>query len=149
MKYPAELNKGLTRYFGASLIGHLAWETLQLPLYSIWREGSSSQIALAVAHCAFGDMLIAAWTLVVSLILFRLEWPSGKSAFGKFTTVVIALGVSYTVYSEWLNVHVRVAWTYSAWMPLLPPLGTGLSPVMQWFVVPYSVLRLVSRGMKP
>jgi hypothetical protein len=46
------------------------------------------------------------------------------------------LGLGYTVYSEWLNVNVRETWAYTAWMPRIPPLGTGLSPLLQWIVVP-------------
>ena len=30
-------------YFGAFLIGNLVWESLQLPLYAIWREGSPGE----------------------------------------------------------------------------------------------------------
>ena len=48
----------------------------------------------------------------------------------------LAIGVGYTVYSEWLNTTVRKAWAYSELMPTLPMLGTGLSPLLQWLIVP-------------
>ena len=34
-------------------------------------------------------------------------------------------------------------WRYSDLMPRLPPLGTGLSPVLQWLILPPLMIRLV------
>jgi hypothetical protein len=42
----------------------------------------------------------------------------------------------YTGYSEYLNTEVRRSWTYSDLMPRLPGLGIGLSPILQWLLVP-------------
>ena len=46
------------------------------------------------------------------------------------------LGAAYTIFSERLNVQVRRSWAYTAAMPVLPGLGTGLAPLLQWLVVP-------------
>ena len=48
----------------------------------------------------------------------------------------ILLGASYTILSEWLNVEIRRTWSYAAAMPVVPWLGTGLAPLLQWLVVP-------------
>ena len=32
--------------------GHLLWEMVQLPVYTIWRTGKTGELASAVAHCA-------------------------------------------------------------------------------------------------
>jgi hypothetical protein len=37
---------------------------------------------------------------------------------------------------EWLNIVVRASWAYSDRMPVVPVIGTGLSPLLQWVVVP-------------
>lgn len=50
--------------------------------------------------------------------------------------VTVVLCLAYTVYSEWLNVTVRGSWAYAPSMPKLPVFGTGLSPFLQWLVVP-------------
>jgi hypothetical protein len=50
--------------------------------------------------------------------------------------LAVAFGVLYTVFSEWLNTEVRGSWAYAAAMPVVPPFGTGLSPLAQWLVVP-------------
>jgi hypothetical protein len=57
------------------------------------------------------------------------------------------LGVGYTVASEWLNVVVRQTWAYTQAMPRLPPFGTGLSPVLQWLLLPGLTLHLAA-GLK-
>jgi hypothetical protein len=50
----------------------------------------------------------------------------------------IALGVGYAGFSEWMNVYVRRSWAYSELMPAVPVAGyrIGLSPLLQWIVVP-------------
>lgn len=149
MNYPTGRSRDLARYFLASFVGHLVWEMLQLPLYTIWYEGTSSQIAFAIVHCTFGDLLIAASTLFVALLLVGNAWPRSRREFQRIAIIVIVLGVAYTVYSEWLNVSVRGAWSYSSWMPRLPPFGTGLSPVMQWLVVPGIAFAWLRHEVKP
>lgn len=125
----------LRRYFLFAGPANLLWEILQLPLYTIWREGTPGEITFAVLHCTGGDVLIAFACLTAALILVGgASWPAGR--FGAVTTVTVALGLVYTLHSEWLNVVARGTWAYSSLMPVLPPLGTGLSPVLQWLILP-------------
>lgn len=51
-------------------------------------------------------------------------------------TVIAAVG--YTVFSEWMNTVARAGWEYSALMPVMRFLGLeiGLSPLLQWAVIP-------------
>jgi hypothetical protein len=51
-----------------------------------------------------------------------------------FTAII--LGAAYTILSEWLNVEIWRSWSYTAAMPVLPLFGTGLTPLLQWRVVP-------------
>jgi len=62
---------------------------------------------------------------------------------------MIANSLAYTIFSEWMNTVWRESWAYSAWMPLVPILGTGLSPLAQWVVIPAAALRLSQAGAKP
>ncbi len=122
-------------YVGATIAADLAWEVAHVPLYGIWEEGSAGEIAFAVVHCTGGDLLIALSALAAGLILAGSpRWPAER--FRVVAALTIAFGVAYTVYSEWLNVSVRGSWSYAPQMPTLPPLGTGLSPILQWLVVP-------------
>jgi hypothetical protein len=65
-------------------------------------------------------------------------WPARR--WTRVAALTLAIGVAYTVYSEHLNADVRRSWTYSGLMPRLPLLGTGLSPIVQWVVVPVAAL---------
>lgn len=122
-------------YMGLTTVLHLVWELLQLPLYTIWYTGNFREIAFSVLHCTAGDFLIASSSLVVSLIVIGTRaWPSGR--FFHVMTATLVIGIGYTVYSEWANTILRQTWAYSKLMPTVPVLGTGLSPLTQWLIVP-------------
>ena len=125
----------VSRYLLAILAGNLLWESAQLPLYTIWRDGSPGEIAFAALHCTAGDFLIATSALFGALVLLGgRQWPQGR--FPLVGVAAVAGGLAYTVFSEWLNTEIRGSWAYSAWMPQLPVIGTGLAPLAQWIVVP-------------
>lgn len=114
---------------------NVVWELIQLPFYTIWATGSPSQIAYAVLHCTLGDVMIGTAAAIFSRRVVsslgcrtHADWP--------FMTCFILSATAYTVFSEWLNVAILKSWAYSSAMPLLPPLGTGLTPVLQWIIVP-------------
>lgn len=121
-------------YWSLAVAGHLFWEAAQLPLYTIWWTGTQGEIFFAVIHCTAGDALITMAALVLAILTARLlGWPLLD---GRVMLAAVLLGLGYTVFSEWLNVAIRQRWSYTAAMPLLPPLGTGLAPFLQWLVVP-------------
>ena len=60
--------QGLRVYLAAIAVGNLVWETLQLPLYTIWRTGTLREQAFAVFHCTLGDLLIALSSLTLALM---------------------------------------------------------------------------------
>lgn len=126
--------KPVLYYLGFIAIGDLLWEAAQLPLYTVWLRGSVRDRSVAVLHCWVGDILIAAACLLAALLLAGRGWPARSRA--RVAFVALVLGLAYAVYSEWMNVGVRHAWAYSSRMPQLPPLGTGLSPFLQWMVIP-------------
>ena len=122
------------RYLVLATALNLVWEMAQLPLYTIWAEAPWYRSLLAAAHCTVGDLIIAAAALGLAVALVGSDWPNAN--YLKTATCTVVLGVAYTVFSEWLNLEVFGTWAYSALMPRLPRLGTGLAPVLQWLVVP-------------
>lgn len=139
---------GIRRYVAVSMLGNLVWETAQIPLYTLWTEGSPEQIAYAVLHCTGGDLLIALSCLMGALLLVgNSRWPADR--FLPVAGFTMVSGLFYTIFSEWLNVEVRQSWAYAASMPTLPPLGTGLTPVLQWLVVPSVAMAFVRRAQRP
>lgn len=134
----------LSRYALLVLLLNFVWEIAQLPLYTLWWNAPVRDVAFAVVHCTVGDLIIALASLLLAVILFgNRRWPDGR--FRIVTLATMAFGLGYTVFSEWLNVYVRETWSYSAWMPIVPGLGIGLTPLLQWIVVPAAGLTWIDR----
>lgn len=125
----------LRRYLVISAAAHLAWEVLQLPLYTLWATGTLQQQTFAVLHCTVGDAMIAGLCLLLALAMFAPpSWPYAGTR--RVLVASLLLGIAYTFFSEWLNVSVRGSWAYSKFMPVIPVIGTGLSPLLQWILIP-------------
>lgn len=121
---------------------HLLWEIGQLPFYTLWAETDAWRIALYVAHCTLGDVLIATLAyLAVALTWRRVDWPRQRPWSGG--AMLLALGLGYTVFSEWYNVYRLGSWAYAGAMPQI--LGIGLTPLLQWLIVPVVMLVLWRR----
>lgn len=135
----------LIRFGAATAIGNLVWETAHVPLYTLWQTGTPGEIAYAVVHCTLGDILIATACLGGAVTLLgRHGWPG--QGYAKVAAATIVAAICYTVFSEWLNVELRGSWAYRDLMPRLPILGTGLTPVLQWLVVPAVAFWWARRG---
>jgi LemA protein len=125
----------IRRYLVAVAAGNLLWEFAQMPLFTLGQTGTPREIILAGLHCTAGDVLIAAAALLAALVVVGdPQWPGSRFVMVAATSV--AIGVGYTLLSEYLNTVVRQIWAYSELMPTLPRLGTGLAPLAQWLVIP-------------
>lgn len=114
---------------------NLVWEFAHMPLYTIWNEGSTKEIMFAAIHCTGGDALIGLTAIMLSVFMFGgSSWPGKHWRAVVLATVTIGLG--YTIFSEWLNIVVRQTWSYREIMPVVPILNVGLSPLLQWIVIP-------------
>jgi hypothetical protein len=129
------------RWLAITALLNLIWGLAQLPLYTIWIEAPHRVAFLAALHCTAGDVVIAAVTLFVALLLFGRTWPVAH--FLRVAIATIMLAVAYTIFSEWFNVSVRSAWRYSSLMPIAPWLGTGATPLLQWIIVPSAAFLVV------
>lgn len=133
-------------YLGLSFIVHLVWEVAQLPLYTVWTTGTRGEIAFDVLHCTVGDVMIAASSLAVALVVTRARsWPQGD--WRAPVCVALMIGVGYTAYSEWHNVYIKHAWSYTNAMPLFQvgTIAIGLSPLLQWIVAPAIAFAILHR----
>ena len=141
---PARSCHGSRSAIGLAAIGHLAWEAAQLPLYTLWSTGAPRAIGFALIHCTGGDLLTTTATFSAAAALGRhWRWP----VFGwRMALAAILFGAAYTILSEWLNVEIRRTWSYAAAMPVVPWLGTGLAPLLQWLVVPGLAFAITARG---
>ncbi len=88
---------------------NLVWEIAHLPLYTLWESPDLGEKIFAVLHCTLGDVMIALKTLLIALLLFgNPDWPARH--WSRVALVTIALGLAYTVFSEWLNISIRQSW---------------------------------------
>lgn len=141
----ADWLSALKAYLAVALMANLSWEILQLPLYTIWTKGTTRELAFAVVHCTLGDVLIALAALTLALVAVGTrDWPNGQYNAVLMGTVLI--GVGYTIFSEWLNIVIRASWAYSPLMPVVPIINTGLSPLLQWIVIPIAALFAAKRA---
>lgn len=132
---PATWLTVLRRYLGAMALGSLVWEFAHMPFYTLWESATPGGIALAAIHCTGGDVLIAVGALAASLLFFGTDdWPD--RGYLRVALLAVAGGLTYTLFSEWLNVEVRQTWAYRDVMPIIPVLDVGLSPFAQWVVLP-------------
>lgn len=138
--------RALRRYLVVSALGNAVWESAQLPLYTIWSQGPARDKLVAVSHCTAGDILIAVNAWVFALVVAGSpDWPA--EAARRVALLIISGGLAYTAYSEWLNATVRQSWTYSDLMPVIPGLGVGVSPMLQWLIIPSLALWAAALSM--
>ena len=125
---------------------NLLWEIAQLPLYTLWSEGSPAFIAYAVIHCTLGDVAIGTLALLIALIATRARAVQAWR-WRQVALFLVIPAVGYTALSEWINTIARGSWAYSALMPIVSLGGfeLGLSPLAQWLVIPPIALWLARR----
>lgn len=137
----ARWHAALRRYLPVVAGGNLAWEFAHMPLYTVWRSGTWKEIAFAAVHCTGGDLLIALSSLTLAVLLVgNGHWPVER--FWPVAVTTMFFGLTCTALSEWLNIVRRAAWAYSDLMPVIRVFDfeLGLSPLLQWVVVPLSAL---------
>lgn len=129
----AELAPLCWRYLLLIAGGNL--ELARLPLYTIWRSPGPRAAVEAAIHCTFGDVLLAAAALGGALVLLRAwDWPQRRIA--SVSVMATALGMVATGTLEGLQTQIWKGWAYTEGMPIVPWLEVGLSPFLQWLVLP-------------
>jgi hypothetical protein len=127
-----------------SFLGHFAWEILQAPLFASLSE-TDHFVGIAIClRATFGDLAIALAAFWCAAFVGKGRgWFANKDA--PAIAVFFASGLLTTIGLEFLNTEVTSRWAYDGVMPLLPVLGTGLSPILQWVFVPMFVLWYMRR----
>lgn len=125
---------------------NLLWEIAQLPLYTLWTQASPKFITYAVIHCTLGDLFIGVLAFISALTVTR-TGPIDQWHWRRIGACTVSLGLTYTLFSEWYNTSVRMSWSYSEWMPLTPLVPLGVSPLLQWLLLPAIALVLARRSL--
>lgn len=129
-----------------SFLLHFVWEFVQVPAFSGMAEmGHWAAIKLCLS-ATIGDVgfaLTAFW--VASLAARSRDWvlEPTRLPLGLF----LAMGIMLTIGFEYYYTNVSLRWSYSELMPLVPPFGTGLTPILQWLIIPPLVVWLTRRHL--
>lgn len=124
----------------------LVWEIGHVRLYTLWTQADPAYIAFSIAHCTAGDVLIGSAALLSALILAR-ERALAHWRWWRIATLAALFGAAYTLFSEWMNITVLRSWSYAESMPTFELAGfeIGLSPLLQWLVLPPAALYLARK----
>ena len=132
-----------------ALLLNFPWEILQAPLFKGMTEGSHWEAVKVCTRATFGDavIMLVAYSIVAAgsrnrLWLRKPRWLE--------MTAFITAGLVITMVIEYLATRTDFwagTWEYSASMPTLPLLGTGLMPVLQWILIPPLVAWFVRRQL--
>lgn len=117
------------------------WETAQLPLYTVWYQKGWGYILYSIVHCTLGDLLILLISYELIALLNRNRYWIDKGVLWN-GLVFTVFGAGYTIYSEVTNVYIEKTWAYTDVMPIVPIVGIGLAPLLQWLIIPPLLLWL-------
>jgi hypothetical protein len=116
------------------------WEVVHTYFYTL-KESPFNTMLYGWLHCTLGDVVITLASFwVVSLVSRSRRWLLSLNEMNFLG--FIGIGVMYTFLSEWANVRFFKSWGYNDKMPMIPLTGIGLTPVLQWIVVPAVVIFL-------
>lgn len=129
-----------------SFLLNFVWETQQMPFFQIAPELSCLDVIRNCTLATIGDVgisITAFWTVgaVSKSRLWFLQprlWQIGG---------FILAGVVITVIFEALATGSLNIWKYTAFMPKVPFLGTGLLPLLQWVLLPPIIIWFVKRQL--
>ncbi len=123
------------------------WEMLQMPLFDFPAQTSLPEMNIACIQASAGDalVLVAAFWIVAAFKNDR-KWIIHPSA--RVLALFLVPGLVMTIGFEALATGPLHRWSYTAAMPTVPGLGTGIVPIVQWMVVPLFVLFLARRQFR-
>jgi hypothetical protein len=125
---------------------NFVWEMLQIPFFRGMTQAPHWDALLICLQATLGDVgiaLAAFWT--IAWLGRDRHWPTRPrpAQIAAFALV----GLLITTAFEWLATQVWSLWSYSGLMPMIPFLGVGLVPLLQWIVLPPVVIWFVHRQL--
>jgi hypothetical protein len=125
---------------------HFVWEMLQVPLFVGMAEAPHNSVVWMCIRATGGDvliLLISFW--LSSLVRGHRRWLLQGERKPAITLVITALVV--TIIMEWLATGQLERWEYANTMPIIPLVGIGLAPLLQWLLLSPLIMWLARRHM--
>lgn len=125
---------------------NFVWEFWQVPFYRDMPSGPHWQATRICTLAAVGDaaIMLASFCIVAAFAGTR-TWVLAPSA--AQVSVFTMTGIVITVIIERAATEQLHLWAYADRMPVLPLLGTGLLPLLQWVILPPLVVWFVQRQL--
>ena len=143
---------GLTKILNApelqvavfSFLLNFQWELFQLPLFEGFDESPYYRTLLHCTTATLGDVVISLIAFASACLATRTRrWIEVGNIRGKATFVLTGLAI--TVVLELMATGPLDRWSYAETMPKVPILDVGVSPLMQWMILPMLQLWFVRR----
>ena len=137
-------------FFIFGLLLNFPWEFLQAPFFEGLAEAPHWNATLACTRAALGDgliVLIAFWT---TSYIWRNRFWFMRPVVWQITSYVL-VGLFITSVLEHFatrSKHPVLGWRYSELMPVVPGLGIGLTPLLQWALIPPVVIWFSRRQLR-
>lgn len=120
---------------GFGFLLHFAWEMMQVPWFEGMTEASHGAVVWLCTRAALGDVVIALAAFWVACLVARgRQWI--MQARRRPLLVMLLTGVVVTLAFEWLATGPLERWQYAGEMPVVPVVGVGLTPLLQWLLLP-------------
>lgn len=113
---------------------HFAWEVSHSSLFSSMQAMPFTQALRECVRATFGDVALGVGSyLIVAACARDARWAASPGP--RSLAALSALGVLATIVLE-VHAITNGRWAYAEVMPLVPMLDVGLTPLLQWIVVP-------------
>ncbi len=128
---------------------NLPWEFMQVPFFQGMPTAPHWEGVQSCARAALGDvviMLMAYWAVAATARDRHWLQHAGKAQVAAFVTIGLVITVlieRLALAGWWMD-----GWSYSPRMYLIPVMGVGLAPVLQWLLLPPLALWLARRQLK-
>lgn len=135
--------------FAFAFLLNYPWELMQVPLYQSMPEAAHWDAIKVCTRATLGDgiiMLLAYWG---AALLVQDRWWVARPSLAP-VLALIAIGVGITVLLERLAIvsnNPNWGWRYAEAMPMVPVLEIGLTPLLQWVILPLLLVWFVKRQL--
>lgn len=132
-----------------ALLLNLPWEFAQIPLYEGMGRMTHWDGVRICMRATGGDAVIALGAFgVAAVVAGSRRWVFAphvpQLAAFMLTGLVVTILIEFAATRSWGVFD----WRYTPSMPVVPIIGTGLAPLMQWIIVPPLVLWFVRRQIR-
>ena len=131
-----------------AMLLNLPWELWQVPLFDRMPVSPHWEAVRTCSRAAAGDAVIAVlayWS--VALVVRHRGWVVVPTTSRELAFTACGLAVTVAIERLALGGLWMQDWSYSPLMPVVPGLGVGLSPLVQWLVLPPLLIWLVRRQL--